>query len=172
MPDPATEEILWYRPDPRAILPLDRFHCSRSLGKIIRHQLFSVTFNSAFPEVISHCANRPETWINDEFIKSYHKLFKMGYAHSLEIWHSQKLAGGIYGVHVGGAFFAESMFSLETNASKVGLFYLTEHLKQQSFSLLEVQFLTPHLRSLGAIEIPGDLYEAWLQKAIRLPCQF
>jgi leucyl/phenylalanyl-tRNA--protein transferase len=118
------------------------------------------------------CSDRPETWINQEFKTAYQKLFDLGYAHSVEVWKDSILVGGVYGVQVGGAFFAESMFSKQTDASKTALYHLTQHLLKQQFTLLEVQFLTPHLKSLGAIEIPDSTYEKLLKEAIQLPCSF
>ncbi|NBT57835.1 leucyl/phenylalanyl-tRNA--protein transferase, partial [bacterium] len=154
MPNLKDETIEWYRPDPRAVLPLDQFHVSRSLRKVLNRDVFSTTLNKAFPEVVFQCANRPETWINAEFKRAYGELHHLGHAHSLEVWEGNELAGGVYGVQLGGAFFAESMFSLRDNASKVALYELSRHLKSQNFLLLEIQFLTPHLASLGAVEIP------------------
>lgn len=172
MPHPETQEIEWYRPNPRAVLPLDQFHCSRSLNKTLRQGVFSFSFNQNFSEVMECCSKRPETWINEEFKTAYKKLFELGYAHSVEVWQDSDLVGGVYGVQVGGAFFAESMFSKKTDASKTALYHLTQHLLKQQFTLLEVQFLTPHLKSLGAIEIPDSTYEKLLKDAIRLPCRF
>jgi leucyl/phenylalanyl-tRNA--protein transferase len=172
MPHPETEEIEWYRPNPRAILPLDKFHCSRSLSKTLRQKVFSFSLNKSFCEVMELCSDRPETWINQEFKTAYQKLFDLGYAHSVEVWKDSILVGGVYGVQVGGAFFAESMFSKQTDASKTALYHLTQHLLKQQFTLLEVQFLTPHLKSLGAIEIPDSTYEKLLKEAIQLPCSF
>ncbi len=172
MPNPKTEEIEWFRPDPRAILPLDKFHCSHSLQKVIRKKEFSITFDQSFSEVISLCGKRQETWINSEFKRAYNELHQLGYAHSVEVWAGTSLAGGVYGVSLGGAFFAESMFSLETNASKIALFELVSYLNHSGFLLLEVQFLTPHLQSLGATEIPDGAYSLLLEKALKAPAIF
>jgi leucyl/phenylalanyl-tRNA---protein transferase len=172
MPEPQTEEIEWYRPDPRAILPVDKFHVSRSLRKVLRETIFSVTHNRDFTQVISGCANRAETWINSEFIRAYTELHRLGHAHSVEVWLDEKIVGGVYGVQLGGAFFAESMFSTKDNASKVALYDLTTHLRRQGFALLEIQFLTPHLASLGAIEIPDGEYQTILKKAQKVTCHF
>jgi len=172
MPEPQTEEIEWYRPDPRAILPLDRFHVSRSLRKVLRDHTFSVTLNQAFIEVIVGCAARSETWINGEFMRAYKELHYLGHAHSVEVWSNNEVVGGVYGVQVGGAFFAESMFSKKDNTSKIALYELTKHLRMQNFTLLEIQFLTPHLASLGAIEIPDSEYSKLLKLAVKLPCRF
>lgn len=167
MPNPQTEEIEWYQPNPRAVLPLESFHCSRSLKRTLNKTTFSFTFNRDFNAVMAGCAEREETWINEEFIRAYTELHVLGHAHSIEVWHQQQLVGGIYGVQIGGAFFAESMFSRKKDASKAALFHLVKHLNEQKFSLLEVQFLTPHLERLGAIEISGEEYERKLQTAIQ-----
>jgi len=172
MPHPKTEEIEWFRPDPRAILPLDQFHCSHSLHKVLRKKTFQITFNKSFSEVISSCGKRQETWINPEFKRAYTELHHLGYAHSVEVWVGSSLAGGLYGVSLAGAFFAESMFSVQTNASKVALFELVGHLNRSGFLLLEVQFLTPHLQSLGAMEISDEAYSHLLEKALRAPAVF
>ena len=172
MPEPQTEEIEWYRPDPRAILPLDGFHVSRSLRKVLRKGVFSVSYDRDFAQVIAKCAERPETWINPEFWRAYVELHRLGHAHSVEVWSGNQLVGGVYGVHLGGAFFAESMFSKKDNASKVALHELTTHLRNNHFSLLEIQFLTPHLASLGGIEITDREYSLMLDKALQLPCHF
>lgn len=166
MPNPQTEEIEWYQPNPRAILPLDSFHCSRTLKRTLNKKTFKFTLNRDFSAVMRGCAEREETWINEEFIRAYTELHVLGHAHSIEVWQQEHLAGGIYGVHIGGAFFAESMFSRERDASKAALFHLVNHLNQQQFALLEVQFLTPHLERLGAKEIPMEHYERQLQLAI------
>lgn len=172
MPDPQNEIIEWYRPDPRAILPLDQFHVSRSLKKLLKNQVFAISLDKAFAEVVAHCADRPETWINAEFQRAYTELHFLGHAHSLEVWLKEELVGGVYGVQLGGAFFAESMFSKKDNASKVALYELTKHLILQKFQLLEIQFLTPHLASLGATEISDMKYQILLKQALKLPCQF
>ena len=172
MPDPDTNEILWYRPNPRAILPLDQFHCSRSLQKQIKKGDYQVSFDQAFKEVMKGCADRQETWITQEFIDAYSLLHSEGLAHSVEIWRKKHLIGGVYGVSVGGAFFAESKFYRERNASKLALFHLVEHLNQRGFLLLEVQFMTDHLRSLGALEISDNHYQATLKKATAKKAKF
>lgn len=166
MPEPKTEEIQWYLPDPRAVLPLNKFHCSKSLSKKIKQGIFSATTDQNFVGVMQGCAARKETWINNEFIRVYSELHRLGFAHSVEVWRQKKLVGGVYGVSIGGAFFAESKFHLETDASKVALYYLVEELNKRGFSLLEVQFLTPHLKSLGAEEIPAKKYSTLLKKAV------
>ena len=165
-------EIEWYRPDPRAILPLERFHCSRRLARRIRQGHYELTFDRDFRGVMLACADREETWINDETLTAYSRLHAAGLAHSVEIWQADSLAGGLYGVTMGGAMFAESMFHRVTDASKLALFHLVEHLRWAGFELLEVQFLTPHLRSLGAIEISDAEYVARLRRALALDVAF
>jgi leucyl/phenylalanyl-tRNA---protein transferase len=172
MPHPETEEIIWFNPDPRAIIPLDGFHCSRSLKRSLRRSQFHVTIDKDFSGVLAGCAERPETWINDEIWEAYERLHQHGHAHSLEIWQNDELVGGTYGVAIGGAFFAESKFHRVTDASKAALYFLVEHLRAKGFSLLEVQFLTPHLRTLGAIQIPARDYEQRLQRALRQSVSF
>lgn len=168
MPDSQSDEIHWYRPDPRAILPLESFHISRSFGRFLKKQTFKVTLNRQFKAVMEGCSQREPTWINSEFKKAYFELHQWGYAHSIEVWDSDRLVGGLYGVQLGGAFFAESMFSHISQASKLALFRLTQLLNQEGFSLLEVQFSTPHLKSLGVIEISDSRYQHLLKQAILL----
>ncbi len=165
--DHILNELYWCRPDPRAIIPLDRFHTSRSLAKTIRRDIFRVTINTAFEEVMLGCADRLEgTWISSEFVQVYMELHHEGRAHSIEVWNGQGgLIGGTYGVTVGGAFMAESMFHRETDASKVALHALVDQLRSSGFVLLDVQYLTPHLASLGAVEIPNRTYLTLLQYA-------
>ena len=176
MPHPETQEILWFNPDPRAILPLGGFHVSRSLRRQIAHGGFRITRDQCFAAVMHGCATtRKETWINEEFQRVYVNLFREGHAHSLEVWHdasSTQLAGGVYGVAMGGVFFAESMFHRVADASKVALYHLTEYLREQGFAMMEVQFLTPHLKSLGAVELPASKYLAALREALRLKPKF
>ncbi|NDE14842.1 leucyl/phenylalanyl-tRNA--protein transferase [bacterium] len=172
MPDPVTGQIGWFRPDPRAVIPLDHFHASRSLMRTIKRGIFSVTVDQAFADVMKACAARPGTWITPEFIAAYSELFRRGYAHSVEVWHDQHLAGGLYGVSLSGAFFAESMFHNETDASKVALLKLVEHMTGKGMSLLEVQFLTPHLSTLGAVEVTDEAYVKLLQEALASTARF
>jgi leucyl/phenylalanyl-tRNA--protein transferase len=172
MPHPETEEIVWFNPDPRAIIPLNGFHCSRSLRRSLRRSHFQVSLNKDFAGVMAGCADRPETWINAEIAEAYERLHQHGDAHSLEIWQNGELVGGTYGVAIGGAFFAESKFHRVTDASKAALYYLVEHLRAKGFTLLEIQFITPHLRTLGAIQIPARDYEQRLQRALRQSVSF
>ncbi len=172
MPDPHTGEILWFSPDPRAIFPLDGFHCSRSLRRRLRQRDFAVTYDQDFLGVIGACANRPETWITEEFIAAYTRMHQLDMAHSVEVWRDKELVGGVYGVHLAGAFFAESMFHTATDASKVALYYLVERLRRHHFQLLEVQFMTPHLASLGAVAVSAQDYRGLLRRAMSINCPF
>jgi len=159
-------EIGWFSPDPRGIIPLDRFHVSRSLKRVIRSGQFEVRINYAFGEVLDGCADREETWIDKTVRESYMQLHARGDAHSVECWSQGELVGGLYGVAIGGAFFGESMFSSQANASKVALAYLCDYLLQRGFSLLDTQWTTPHLRRFGAIDIPKAQYMELLRRAI------
>src|SRR5437667_1878061 len=159
MADEVTGEIDWYLPDPRAIIPLDGFHASRSLLKKIRRREFEVRVDCGFERVMLACGDRAEgSWISEDFIQVYGELHRQGFAHSVETWRGGKLVGGLYGVAIGGAFMAESMFHHETDASKVALAVLVERMNRGGFLVLDVQFATPHLQSLGAVEIPHALY--------------
>ena len=159
-------EVFWVEPRRRAILPLDGFRLSKSLRKTIRSGAFTVTADTAFPEVVRRCADRAETWINADIEASYAQLHALGFAHSIEAWQDGELAGGLYGVTIGGAYFGESMFSRRTDASKVALAWLVARLKVGGFSLLDCQFMTGHLRSLGAVEILQKDYVALLETAL------
>jgi leucyl/phenylalanyl-tRNA--protein transferase len=173
MYDPRTGEMLWFQPDPRAIIPLDGFHISRSLAKTLRQGRFEVRFDTDFVGVMRGCADREEeTWISEDFIEVYGALHRQGKAHSVEVLCNGVLVGGTYGVALGGAFMAESMFHYETDASKVALAALVERLNARGYTLLDVQYLTPHLQSLGAIEIPHRVYYDRLRRALRLNCTF
>jgi leucyl/phenylalanyl-tRNA--protein transferase len=160
------EEVFWVEPRRRAILPLDRFRLSRSLRKTIRSGEFAVTRDTAFAEVVKRCAEREETWINADIERSYRLLHSRGNAHSIECWHEGELAGGLYGVSLGAAFFGESMFSLRRDASKVALAWLVARLKVGGYRLLDCQFMTEHLRSLGAVEVTQEDYLALLESAL------
>src|SRR5436190_1591692 len=146
-------EIAWFSPDPRAIVPLENFHIPHGLQRVLKRASFEIRVNTAFDSVIRNCAARDETWINEEIISSYSNLHRLGYAHSVETWLEGQLAGGLYGVSLGGAFFGESMFHVVTDASKVALHALVERLRRNRFSLLDTQWLTPHLQLFGAIEV-------------------
>jgi leucyl/phenylalanyl-tRNA--protein transferase len=164
--------IEWFSPDPRAILPLKEFHAPRTLERAFRKKKFEIRINVSFTEVMEECARRPETWINDEIIASYTRLHRLGYAHSVESWQDGRLAGGLYGVSIGGAFFGESMFHHLRDASKIALLGLVEHLRQRRFLLLDTQWVTPHLEQFGAIEIPRADYLHLLTTAVNLPRNF
>jgi leucyl/phenylalanyl-tRNA--protein transferase len=164
--------IGWYRPDPRAVIPLDAFHVSHSLKQTLRKGRFDVTYDQAFAGVMRGCANREPTWITPEFMRVYGELHRLGKAHSVEVWQESALVGGTYGVHLGGAFFAESKFHTVTDASKVALAKLVERLRERGFALLEVQWVTPHLAQFGAIEIPDREYIRRLRAALKLECRF
>src|SRR5438067_852673 len=166
------DSIGWFSPDPRAIIPLDRFHIPHGLKRIWRRKIFQIKIDSRFAEVIRGCAARSDTWINREILESYSRLHELGYAHSVETWTNDRLAGGLYGVAVGCAFFGESMFHRVQDASKIALVALVEHLRAKKFTLLDTQWITPHLAQFGAIEIPRDRYLKMLRRAVELPRKF
>jgi leucyl/phenylalanyl-tRNA--protein transferase len=170
MADPATGSISWYAPDPRAVIDLERMSIPRSLRTVIRRGTFEVRWDTAFLQVMSGCASRPETWISPEIMRAYGDLHRDGWAHSVECWRNGILVGGLYGVAIGGAFFGESMFSLETNASKVAFAALIERMLSRGFVLLDTQFLTPHLERFGAVEIPRTEYLRRLHRALQHSC--
>ena len=159
-------EVFWVDPTMRGIFPLDGFHISRSLARRIRQHPFEITFDAAFADVMRGCAARDETWINETILDLYQRLHRQGFAHSIEVWDGSELVGGVYGVTIGAAFFGESMFSRRTDASKIALAYLVDRLRQCGFTLFDTQFITPHLASLGAIEIPRADYQRMLDKAL------
>ena len=165
-------EIFWVDPQRRGVLPLDRFRLSRSLARRMRRGGFEIAVNGDFQAVLEGCADRPETWINDEIFDLYTALHRMGFAHSVEIRHDGALTGGIYGVTLGSAFFGESMFSRRTDASKLAMAWLVDRLRLGGFTLFDAQFLTPHLASLGFVEIPRARYKAALAEALALPGDF
>ena len=166
----AADDVYWVEPKKRGILPLDGFRLSRSLAKVIRSDRFTVTADTAFAQVVAYCAEsteiRPDTWINPAIELAYADLHRRGHAHSIEVWHGDRLVGGLYGVRLGGAFFGESMFCRESNASKVALAWLVARMRVGGFRLLDCQFITDHLASLGAIEVSRDAYVALLDSAL------
>lgn len=162
-------EIFWVDPKHRGILPIKEFHISRSLARQLRRDEYQVTLNRDFSGVIDACADRDETWINAEIRRLYLELHAKGRAHSLEVWMNGALAGGVYGVTVGAAFCGESMFSRQTGGSKIALAWICDLLARTGFTLFDTQFLTPHLASLGAVEIPRDDYHQRLEEALELP---
>ncbi|TCP38717.1 leucyl/phenylalanyl-tRNA--protein transferase [Rhodovulum marinum] len=165
-------EIFWVQPRRRGIFPLNGFHISKSLARTIRRDPFQIRVDTDFAGVVAGCAARDETWINATIFALYQDLHAMGHAHSLEVWEGGALVGGVYGVTLGGAFFGESMFSRRTDASKVALAYLVDRLRAGGFRLFDTQFITPHLRRLGAIEIGKQDYMARLGKALELKADF
>ncbi len=162
-------EVHWVRPRWRGILPLDGFHISRSLRRTIRRGGFEIRLDTDFEGVLDGCAARPETWINAPIRKAYLDLHHLGAAHSLEVVQEGRLAGGVYGVAIGGAFFGESMFSRRRDASKLALAWLVTHLRNCGFRLFDTQFITPHLASLGGQEIPESDYMKRLEDAVAQP---
>jgi leucyl/phenylalanyl-tRNA--protein transferase len=160
------KDVFWVEPRKRAIIPIESFRLSRSLRKTVRSGAFTVTHDTAFAEVVQRCADREETWINQGIEKSYLQLHQLGHAHSVECWQDEELVGGLYGVTLGAAFFGESMFSLRPDASKVALAWLVARLKVGGFQLLDCQFMTDHLRSLGAVEIPQKDYVSTLSSVL------
>jgi leucyl/phenylalanyl-tRNA---protein transferase len=172
----TVDPITWWSPEPRAIFELDRFHVSRSLAKIIRQGVFRVTIDRAFQRVIKGCAasarGRRSTWISPEFIDAYTRLHEQGHAHSVECWQGHRVVGGIYGVAVGGLFAGESMFHQVSNASKVALLHLIEHLRRQGFLLFDIQMLTPITTQLGGITISRGEYLHRLAQAVEKPVTF
>ena len=172
MADEKTRIINWYMPEIRTIIPLDKFNYPRSLKKVIKEAKFEFKVDSDFLSVVRNCANRNSTWISDELIEAYLRLEKLGYIHTVETWHKGKLVGGLYGVAIKGAFFGESMFSKVSQASKAALIKLIGHLNEKRFSVLDVQYMTPHLKMFGAVEISFEQYEELLIKAYKSNCKF
>jgi leucyl/phenylalanyl-tRNA--protein transferase len=168
------EPILWWSPDPRAIFELDGLHISRRLQRTIRSGRFTCTINRDFAGVIRGCADRDDegTWITADMMQAYETLHRLGHAHSVEVWREQTLAGGLYGVAVGGLFAGESMFSRQSDASKVALAFLMDHLRQRAFQLFDIQFRTEHTTRLGAVEIPRSEYLARLKRALKCRATF
>src|SRR6185295_15575535 len=170
----SADPITWWSPDPRGVIEFDRFHVSRSLERVVRKGTFQVTIDRAFVEVIEGCASARVhgNWITPEFIEAYTRLHEAGHAHSVECWQNGRLAGGIYGVAVGGFFAGESMFHRASDASKVALFHLLQHLQAREFELFDVQMLTPITRQLGGIMVSRDDYLRRLADAVELRCKF
>ena len=167
-------DIGWFSPDPRGVLPLDRLHVPARLARVIRSGRFEVAIDRDFEGVMRACAaDRDEgTWISEEIVDAYVALHRQRVAHSVEIWREGRLVGGLYGVHLGGAFFGESMFHRETDASKVALVALVTRLRERGCSLLDIQWVTPHLARFGAMEIPRGEYLSRLARALVQPCTF
>lgn len=176
MADAATGEIHWYRPDPRAIIPIDTYQPSRSLKPILNKGIFEIKVDQQFRRVMEFCAEprpyEPETWISPELIDVYTELHHMGFAHSVEAYVEGELVGGLYGVHIGAAFFGESMFTRTSNASKVCFHFLIELLRKNNFELLDSQYMNDNVKRYGAIEISRTAYEKRLAKAINRSSNF
>ena len=166
--------IGWFSPDPRGILPLDAFHVPARLARVLRRGGFDVVIDRDFEAVMRACAERPDegTWISEEIVECYLAIHRLGLAHSVETWQDGRLVGGLYGVHLGGVFFGESMFHRVTDASKVALAALVDRLTRRGFRLLDTQWVTPHLEQFGAIEIPRIEYLRRLREALRVECSF
>jgi leucyl/phenylalanyl-tRNA--protein transferase len=171
-------EIRWYSPDPRGIIPLDGFHVSRRLARVLRSGAYRIEIDRDFQAVIRACAEAPRdvddpgTWISGEIMESYCELHAAGLAHSVEVRYGDVLVGGLYGVAIGGAFFGESMFHRATDASKIALAGLVEHMRARGFRLLDIQWVTDHLQQFGAIEIPRRSYLRMLEDALLLDVEF
>lgn len=168
--------VRWYTANPRGILPLDRFHVPGSLAQFMRSAAFpfQVRFDTQFERTMRGCMEqrRGQTWISEDLVRAYVRLHSLGFAHSVEVWKGEELAGGLYGVSIGGAFFGESMFHTVRDASKVALVKLVERLRQRGYELLDTQAQTPHLARFGCIEVPAEQYLAMLRKAIARSCSF
>jgi leucyl/phenylalanyl-tRNA--protein transferase len=167
--------IAWFSPDPRGVIPLETFHVPSRLARMVRRGTFEIRIDHDFERVIRACADRGDddgTWISEDIVEAYVELARLGLAHSVEAWQDEQLAGGLYGVHLGGAFFGESMFHRVTDASKVALVALVERLRARGFTLLDTQWITPHLEQFGAVEIPRAEYVRRLEDAIARPCRF
>lgn len=170
----SVNPITWWSPDPRGIFELHQFHTPRSLRRKLRHNVFEVTHNQAFRQAMQGCAtrHRSRTWIGSELTEAYTRLHEAGHAHSIECWQHRALVGGIYGVAVGGLFAGESMFHSASDASKVALHHLVQHLVQRGFTLFDIQMVTPITRQLGAVEISREEYLNRLEAAIEVRCSF
>jgi leucyl/phenylalanyl-tRNA--protein transferase len=171
-------DIRWYSPDPRGIIPLESFHVPARLARVVRRGGFRIAIDTAFDRVIRACAESerdredPGSWIDEEIIESYEALHRLGLAHSVEAWRGDELAGGLYGVALGGAFFGESMFHHQTDASKVALAALVDRLTARGYRLLDTQWLTEHLEQFGAIEVPRRRYLKMLEESLKIDCNF
>lgn len=172
MANEETRAIEWYLPETRCIMPLDNFNVPRSTKKEIDKLGFEIRYDSDIISVIRGCANREHTWISERLIEAYKRLIKRGHVHSVETWKDEILVGGLYGVTFRGAFFGESMFSILSQASKAALIALLYRLKEKDFALLDVQYMTEHLKMFGAIEISLDEYKENLLEAYQRICEF
>ncbi len=172
MADGKDGEIRWFDPERRGVIPLEGLIISRSLRRTIVKNTFEIRVNYDFERTIRSCADRSDVWISEMIVQSYVQLHRMGYAHSVEAWSGGTLAGGLYGVSINGAFFGESMFSTQSDASKCALVYLVERMTVRGYALLDTQYSTPHLASLGGIEISREEYLRRLDRALQLSCSF
>ena len=170
--DRNSRKLFWVNPQERGVVPLNRFHISRSLTRQLRKEQHQIKISHDFDAVIAGCAGRDDTWINRDIQRAYRRLFDIGHVHTTEVYDGSRLVGGVYGVSIGAAYFGESMFSHTTNASKIALAYLVDRLRLAGFQLFDTQFITPHLASLGAIEISRDTYLAALSVAVNQPADF
>lgn len=161
-------QLFWFKPEIRGIIPLDQFKVSKNTMRLYRQKKYDLKINHDFEQTIRNCANRDETWISEEIIELYTHLHQLGFAHSFEVWKKDKMVGGLYGVSIGAVFFGESMFNSEPNTMKLALIFLMEFLKENSYQLLDTQYLNPFLEQFGAIEIPESEYEKMLKKAIAI----
>ena len=166
------EDVDWYSASKRGIIPIDQFHVSRNVQRIIRQEKFDVKVDTNFREVVKACANRETTWINDLIVNSYDVLNQAGHAHSVEVYLGDELVGGLYGVHLQSAFFGESMFKTESEADKIALYYCHQILNKNGFSLWDTQFYTDHLAQFGCIEIKAEEYEERLHQAMKMDRSF
>lgn len=167
-----TNKIFWISPEVRGIIPLNKFHISKSLRRSIVKRDYKIKINTDFLGVIKNCADRSESWINSDILKAYSDLFNLGFCHSIEVWDNDDLIGGIYGLAIKRAFFGESMFSKRSNASKIALAYLVSRLKYGGFLLFDVQFQSEHLKTLGAIEVLKANYQDLLKNALEGDANF
>jgi len=172
MADAETGNINWYMPEVRTIIPLDNYNIPRTAKKAIDDENFAIRFDTDFESVLEGCADRESTWISEELKTAYRRLKKRGYIHTVEAWMDDKLVGGLYGVTFRGAFFGESMFSQVSQASKAALAALLKRLKEKDFVLLDVQYMTEHLKMFGAVEISFEEYTKLLHKAYEIECEF
>ncbi len=172
MADEETGRIEWYTADPRAILPLNPFHVPRRLRRTLKQAPYSFTRDTDFPAVIHGCAQRETTWISDSLARSYIRLHNEGFAHSVEVWREGELVGGLYGVHIGGAFFGESVFSRESGAGKAALVHAAEHLELREFQMFEIQMITSLTAQFGARLVHRDEYARILPRALAADCRW
>lgn len=168
----SDRQLYWFDPDERGILPVGGVHVSRSMRRFLRNSQWHATVDHAFERVVLACANRDETWINTELRDLYRSLHRLGHAHSLEVWQGDDLVGGVFGLSLGGAFFAESMFSRQPNGSKAALIWLSDHLRRSGFTLWDTQYPNPHLATMGGLTIDRQDYLARLDHALTVKTRF